>query len=121
MKKMITVLLVLVVIIFNTVPGYCETPAFRKFRRGFCNILTFHLEFMHQLEKEGAAGGNNRAMTVGLMKGIGMSAARLLAGAYEVVTFPVPFPSGYKPIMNDPEFYWTEPFSEGAKGATVNK
>ena len=116
MKKAIAVLLILVVIIFNTVPGYCETPAFRKFRRGFCNILTFHLEFMYQVEKEGAAGGNNKAMTTGIVKGISMSAMRLLAGAYEVLTFPLPLPPGYKPIMNDPEFYWTEPFSEGAQG-----
>lgn len=115
MKKAITIVLVLVVIIFNTVPGYCETPAFRKFRRGFCNILTCHLEFMHQVEKEGAKGGNNTAMTVGLMKGIGMTAARLVTGVYEVATFPIPFPANYKPIMTDPEFYWTEPFSEGAQ------
>lgn len=115
MKRALAALLVLVMVIFSTVPAYCETPAFRKFRRGFCNILTCHLEFMHQVEKAGAAGGNNRAFTVGLFNGICMSAGRLLAGVYEVATFPLPFPPGYKPIMTDPEFYWTEPFAEGEK------
>ena len=114
MKRFIAALLILVVLIFTASAGYCETPAFRKFRRGFCNILTFHLELVHQMEKEGAIGGNGRAITVGVIKGIGMTAARILTGAYEVVTFPVPFPAEYKPILNDPEFYWIEPFSESS-------
>lgn len=114
MRKSMAVLLVLVVIIFNASVGYCETPAFRKFRRGFCNILTFHLEFVHQMEKEAVVGGTSRAMTVGIVNGIGMTAARILTGVYEVVTFPLPVPAEYKPILTDPEFYWTEPFSEGA-------
>jgi putative exosortase-associated protein (TIGR04073 family) len=66
------------------------------------------------MKKEGDAGGTTRAMTVGLAKGVGMTAARILSGVYEVATFPLPIPAGYKPILNDPEFYWTEPFSESA-------
>jgi len=112
MKKAMAVLLVLVVIIFNAAPGYCETPAFRKFRRGFCNMLTFHMEVGQEMTKAGNEGGNIGAMTVGLAKGLFMSAARALTGVYEVVTFPLPFPAEYKPIMNNPEFYWTEPFAE---------
>jgi putative exosortase-associated protein (TIGR04073 family) len=114
MKRVAAMLLVLVVIIFNVTPGYCETPAFRKFRRGFCNLLTFYLEVGSQIERQGALGGNFRALTVGLINGLGMSAARAFAGAYEVATFPIPLPAEYKPILNDPEFYWTEPFSKGA-------
>ncbi len=112
MKRIAAALLVLVVIIFNATPGYCETPAFRKFRRGFCNMLTFYMEVGQQMEKEGAEGGNGRAVTLGLAKGLGLSAARALSGVYEVVTFPVPFPAEYKPIMKEPEFFWTEPFAE---------
>jgi putative exosortase-associated protein (TIGR04073 family) len=111
MKKAMAALLVLVVIIFNAAPGYCETPAFRKFRRGFCNIFTFHMEVGQQMANVGAEKGSGWAATVGLVKGIGMSAERLLAGVYEVATFPVPFPAEYKPIMNNPEFFWTEPFA----------
>jgi putative exosortase-associated protein (TIGR04073 family) len=66
------------------------------------------------MEKESAVGGINRAMTVGIITGVGMTAARILSGVYEVVTFPLPVPAEYKPILNDPEFYWTEPFSESA-------
>lgn len=116
MKKLMALFLAFVIIVFSASPGYCETPAFRKFRRGFCNILTFHLEFVHQMKKEGDKGGNDRAMTIGIVKGIGMTAARILTGVYEVATFPLPIPSDYKPILNDPEFYWTEPFSEGGAG-----
>ncbi|MCX5677555.1 MAG: exosortase system-associated protein, TIGR04073 family [Candidatus Omnitrophica bacterium] len=112
MKKAVAALLVFVVIIFNAAPGYCETPAFRKFRRGFCNMLTFHMEIGQQMEAVGDAHGNGWAVTVGLTRGILMSAARLLTGVYETVTFPVPFPAEYKPIMKKPEFFWTEPFAE---------
>lgn len=112
MRKNVLVLLILAIITLEVTPAYCETPAFRKFRRGLCNMATFYLEFPQQMKKEGEKGGTGQAMTVGLAKGIGMSAARALTGAYEFVTFPLPFPPGYKSILNDPEFFWTEPFSE---------
>ena len=115
MKKIVAGLLVLMVVVFNATPGYCETPAFRKFRRGFCNMLTFYLDIGQQMKSEGAVGGTGRAITIGLLKGVALSATRALAGVYEVVTFPAPFPAEYKPIVENPEFYWTEPFAE-AKG-----
>lgn len=112
MRKSVAALLVLVVIIFNVSPGYCETPAFRKFRRGFCNMCTFPMEVGKQMSVVGEAHGIGWAATVGLVKGILFSAARAVTGVYETVTFPLPLPAGYKPIMNDPEFFWTEPFEE---------
>lgn len=112
MKKTAAALLVFVMIIFSAAPGYCETPAFRKFRRGFCNMLTFHMEVGQQMSSVGAENGTGWAATVGLTKGILMSAARLLTGVYETVTFPLPLPAEYKPIMTNPEFFWTEPFEE---------
>jgi putative exosortase-associated protein (TIGR04073 family) len=115
-KKSIAALLVIIMVAFTASAGYCETPAFRKFRRGFCNILTSHLELVHQMEKEGAKGGTGRAMTLGVFNGISMTTMRMLAGVYEVVTFPIPAPAGYKPILTDPEFYWTEPFAESKIG-----
>jgi putative exosortase-associated protein (TIGR04073 family) len=115
MKKLVAIVLVLVIVAFEVSTAYCatcETPAFRKFRRGFCNTLTFYLEIGQQVKREGISCGVCHAATIGVLKGIGMSAARAVTGVYELVTFPVPVPCDYKPIMTDPEFFWTEPFSE---------
>ena len=51
-------------------------------------------------EKDGMFAG----FTTGLFTGIFDMGKRLVVGAYEVVTFPVPLPSGYKPIITDPEY-----------------
>ena len=42
-------------------------------------------------------------MPYGFGKGVVRWFGREFAGAYEIVTFPVPFPRGYKPVMR-PEF-----------------
>ncbi len=112
MKRRLVVLFVAVLIISEAGAAYAETPAFRKFRRGFCNMLTFYLEVGHQMNKAANEGGVGKAMTLGLGSGLAMAGGRALAGVYEFLTFPVPFPPKYEPIMKDPEFFWTEPFSE---------
>ena len=112
MKKAVLVLLVSIFIFAEVSPAYCETPTFRKFRRGLCNIATAHLELIHQMDMTGKKDGIGWAWSAGLVKGVGMVAARALAGAYEMVTFPVPFPPKYEPILKDPEFFWEEPFAE---------
>ena len=48
------------------------------------------------------------ASTWGVLKGIGMSCLRLGVGVYETVTFPIPAPKGYVPILKDPEFMFEE-------------
>lgn len=118
MKKTVLAVLVGLFLILETTSAYCETPQFRKFRRGFCNLCTFYLEIGYRMEEEGKRGGLGQAATIGLAKGVGMAGVRALAGVYEVATFPVPFPARYEPVLNDPEFFWAEPFSEkGSAGS----
>ena len=38
----------------------------------------------------------------------GTAGNRAVVGAYEVVTFPIPLPSDYEPILTDPEFFGEE-------------
>ena len=54
--------------------------------------------------RHGAAAG----WTLGLLKGIAMIPARTVVGVYEFVTFPVPAPPFYEPVMNPstPFGYW---------------
>lgn len=39
----------------------------------------------------------------GVPKGLLMMGARIVVGAYELATFPIPAPKGYEPILQ-PEF-----------------
>ncbi len=41
--------------------------------------------------------------TVGAVRGVAMGVVRTLAGVYEVATFPVPVPPGYKAVLH-PEY-----------------
>jgi len=94
----------------QSVPGQFGT----KFVRGVANLATGMGEFPKQIyliwEKEGWVQGTFR----GPIEGLGMFIARTVAGAYEVVTFPVPVPSGYQPMLL-PEYVWQpEPASQQA-------
>jgi putative exosortase-associated protein (TIGR04073 family) len=77
--------------------------ALRKLGRGVANLLFGIVEVPNQITKTTAEHGGAGGVTYGVGKGIVRWAARELAGAYEVVTFPIPFPHGYKPVMR-PEF-----------------
>ncbi|HUI07497.1 MAG TPA: exosortase system-associated protein, TIGR04073 family [Verrucomicrobiae bacterium] len=77
--------------------------ALRKLGRGVANILFGVVEVPNQITKTAAEHGGAGGVTYGVGKGFVRWFARELTGAYEVVTFPVPFPRGYKPVMK-PEF-----------------
>jgi len=78
--------------------------ALRKLGRGISNCLTFPLEIFNQISKTNNTDGPMAALSYGLAKGVVMTGYRALVGVYEVVTFPIPFPEYYKPIIVDPEF-----------------
>ncbi|MBI5286475.1 MAG: exosortase system-associated protein, TIGR04073 family [Deltaproteobacteria bacterium] len=80
-----------------------------KFARGVVNtglglVIDWPKTIYYDTKKEGPAYG----FTVGLFKGIGVGLGRTLVGVYELVTFPVPYPEDYKPILT-PDF----PFQPG--------
>lgn len=77
--------------------------ALRKLGRGIANVLFGIVEVPNQITKTTSAHGGGAGLTYGFGKGIVRWIAREFAGAYDVVTFPVPFPKGYKPVMK-PEF-----------------
>lgn len=79
-----------------------------KLSRGFCNAATFILEVPAQMGKVNEESGPLAAGSLGLFKGIGMACIRALVGIYEIATFPIPCPSGYKPVLNDPEYFYSD-------------
>ena len=79
----------------------------RKLERGGANALLGGLEFLYRLRQP-----DNGAIVPPWITGIGASiyytCKRSLIGLYEIVTFPVPVPADYAPVMN-PEFVWQYP------------
>jgi putative exosortase-associated protein (TIGR04073 family) len=75
----------------------------RKLGRGFANVLFGVVELPNQYTKANSEHGGAAGLTYGVPKGFVRWIGRELVGVYEIVTFPIPFPKGYKPIMK-PEF-----------------
>jgi putative exosortase-associated protein (TIGR04073 family) len=75
----------------------------RKLGRGFANLLFGVVEVPNQYTKAVAEHGGAAGVTYGVPKGFVRWIQREFVGVYEVLTFPVPFPRGYKPVMK-PEF-----------------
>ena len=71
-----------------------------KLARGVENVLTAPAEipvrFIHYREE-----GYSLMMTgiAGTATGIGKTALRILGGLYEIITFPIPLPGSYAPLM----------------------
>jgi len=96
-----------------------ETPAVltqvaTKFARGVANLTTGWVEFPKQIylvgHKEGWVSGAIR----GPIEGLGMFIARTVVGAYDILTFPLPIPPQYRPMLT-PEYVWQpEPAEESA-------
>lgn len=77
--------------------------ALRKLGRGLANLLFGIVELPNQITKANSEHGGAAAFTYGVGKGFARWIGREVVGAYEVVTFPVPVPKGYQPVMK-PEF-----------------
>ena len=85
----------------------CETGnPLRKLGRGVCNVVTFPFEIPYQIGRTNRTDGPFAAFTYGAVKGVVMTGLRAVVGVYEVISFPFPLPEGYKPILNDPEFFF---------------
>jgi len=84
----------------------CNDGAWKKLGRGMCNMITFPFELPNQISRTNITDGPMAGWTYGLVKGIGMTVFRAGVGVYEVLSFPVPCPEGYKPILTEPEFFF---------------
>jgi putative exosortase-associated protein (TIGR04073 family) len=77
----------------------------RKLQRGFLNIALSPIEISNELAKETKNDGMPPSWLTGAGRGAIYMLGRALVGAYEIVTFAVPCPAGYKPVIQ-PEFPW---------------
>ena len=102
-KKLIVCCLLISMVLGIASIGYCQDYT-KKLGRGLANLITFPLEIPEQISRVNNSEGPTSAATYGLLKGISMMIVRAAAGVYEIITFPVPIPKDYKPLLTDPEF-----------------
>ena len=80
------------------------TPV-RKLQRGFLDLALSPVEISHELAKEKGKDDFVPSWAVGFGRGSCFMVGRALAGIYEMLTFPIPLPAGFKPLL-EPEFEW---------------
>jgi len=108
MKKL---LLIAAILTSVSIPSYAaelaESGPIRKLQRGFLNIALSPMEISNELAVEKHENHDQMppSWMTGLVRGIGFTAGRALAGVYDIVTFPIPFPKEYGPIIQ-PELPW---------------
>ena len=76
-----------------------------KLVRGVVNLGTGWLEVPKQIHHVAREKGLLLGLTRGAIDGLGMFATRTVAGAYEILTFPLPIPPRYQPMLR-PDYVW---------------
>ncbi len=104
MKKVIAVLIVIVLVLAVSAPGYADN-AVDKLGRGVANVITSPFELTKGMDDAKQENGIFAACTTGLLKGTVNIVKRAAVGVFEIATFPIPLPADYKPILKDPEYF----------------
>ncbi|GFE59414.1 exosortase system-associated protein, TIGR04073 family [Geobacter sp. AOG2] len=87
-----------------------------KIVRGVSNFALGWWELPKQVYQTFREEGVTMGLTVGPLKGVGMTLVRTLSGAGEVLTFPFPFPGFYDPYF-EPEYAWQKERKVDSPGA----
>ncbi len=76
----------------------------KKLGRGVSNLCLGWVTIFTTIEDTGKSDGIVAAVSYGILKGFAKGIQRMAVGAYETISFPVPIPKDYKPILTNPEF-----------------
>ena|SRR3989338_4223228 len=109
---MTVVMALAVVLLVLVAPCWAETTTtpdamFVKLGRGVSNVLTGWLEIPYGVKTSFERTNPVGTTVTGLIKGTAIGVGRTVVGAVEVVTFWLPVPADYAPIMPDPEYFGT--------------
>ena len=102
MSRMLLIIIAVLLILNIASPSFAQDPA-KKLGRGLVNILTGWVELPKNIYQTSTESNMFAGLTVGLVKGLGMTVVRTGAGVYDTATFPFSLPQGYKPIL-EPEY-----------------
>lgn len=99
--------LALVVALTAAGPVFAEQDTGRlvmtKLFRGIVNAATGWMEIPKQMIRTSQEQGVGPGLSWGFAKGIGWAVGRSVMGGYEIVTFPIPVPEEYRPVLQ-PEY-----------------
>lgn len=76
-----------------------------KLARGTANVATGWLELPKQIMLTSKRDGLAKGVTIGSLKGIGMTLIRTATGVGEALTFFIAYPGFYDPLF-DPPYVW---------------
>ena len=79
--------------------------SFDKLGRGLFNVAVSPFEIPKHSMKRAMSTDSGYGYISGLFIGVGYAVTRGFVGIYEVLSFPFPYPSHYKPIMK-PIYNW---------------
>ena len=111
MKRIVSVLIAVILVLTSTGMAYADGPT-KKLGRGMSNVATCLLELPAGVGRANEESGLVAGFTWGLLLGTFNVVKRAVVGVYEVVTFPIPIPGDYEPVLSDPEFF----FEDGTGG-----
>lgn len=106
MRK-IVLLFAAVVVITTVITTPCFADPLRKLGRGLANTLTGVVEVPKKVILTCKDENPLMGFTWGLVKGTAVGILRSATGLYETLTFPIPAPAGYEPMIH-PEFVFEE-------------
>ena len=106
MRKALSIL-VAIIILFNLMLRPCSADPLRKLGRGVVNILTGIVEIPKKVYLVSKQENALMGMTWGLLNGTAVGLLRTVTGVYEMLTFPIPVPAEYEPMIH-PEFVFEE-------------
>lgn len=87
-----------------------------KLVRGVVNLGTGWAEILKQPYLIGKHEGWRAGALRGPIEGLGMVFVRTIGGAFEILTFPLPIPSGYQPMV-EPDYVWQEDTAASGRGS----
>ncbi|MCX6357916.1 MAG: hypothetical protein NT045_08615 [Candidatus Aureabacteria bacterium] len=86
----------------KSVPESYSHQAGKKLARGGTNMARSVTEFYVQpMEAKRASGKSISMLWPGMGEGMGMFLTRVFGGMLEVVSFAVPFPNGWQPLLDE--------------------
>ncbi len=89
-----------------------------KLYRGIEGIITSPLEYFNQAQLAAEKKNMIETTFVTIVGGTVMTVKRIINGAYDIVTFPLPFPRPYRILLDDPAETALDAL-QGGQGAPV--